>query len=201
MSDQLVRVVKVGGSLFDLPDLGARLANWLESEPAATNVLLAGGGDRADAVRASQQRKGFDDVAAHWRCIEVLNETAEWLASLGPGWRLVSRLDDVLKGEGTFVFQPKHFLREFEPTLPGPTLPCNWDATSDSIAARLAVALAADELVLLKSCPPPKTDNLAALAEVGYVDRFFPNVGAHLKRIRFVDLRMKKAQPHSAAGP
>ena len=51
-----IRVVKIGGSLFQFPALVQNLRSWLASQPRALNVLLAGGGRFADAVRDLDQR-------------------------------------------------------------------------------------------------------------------------------------------------
>ncbi|HEY5311716.1 MAG TPA: hypothetical protein VIK18_04330 [Pirellulales bacterium] len=68
----------------------------------------------------------------------------------------------------------------------GGTLPASWDVTSDSIAAHLASALAADELVLLKSALP-QTTSIAAAAAEGYIDRWLPHCWR--RTIRCVNLR------------
>jgi hypothetical protein len=68
-------------------------------------------------------------------------------------------------------------------------LPSSWGVTSDAVAARVAVAVGAGELVLLKSAPPPPGD-AAAWAACGYVDAWLPRVLAGTTvRVRGVDLR------------
>jgi aspartokinase-like uncharacterized kinase len=75
-------------------------------------------------------------------------------------------------------------------------LPHPWQATSDSIAARLAEVLAAD-LVLLKSANPPvkrpevgdRATWLAELAAREYVDAWFPQAAASIRRVEMVNLR------------
>ena len=44
-------VVKVGGSLFDLPHFGRRLRRWLDTLPQQRAVLVPGGGIAAESVR------------------------------------------------------------------------------------------------------------------------------------------------------
>ncbi|MEM7558752.1 MAG: hydantoinase/oxoprolinase family protein, partial [Planctomycetota bacterium] len=51
MSSSEVRVVKVGGSLLDIPNLGDRLASWLSQQPRAVSLFVVGGGGLVDAVR------------------------------------------------------------------------------------------------------------------------------------------------------
>jgi aspartokinase-like uncharacterized kinase len=177
-SSRGVRVVKVGGSLFDWPELPRALRTFLDGEPRATNVLLAGGGDLAEAIRQADAALGIGEEAAHWLCIEALGITAQLLAGPMrlPLVRTFADLQNVIAGEntGSVVFDPRDFLLHDESALPGEVLPHNWDVTSDSIAARLAEVLPSEELVLLKSADPPEFEKLEELAALGYVDRHFP---------------------------
>ncbi len=50
-----VRVIKVGGSLFDWEGLRTKLAAWLAAQSDCQNVLIAGGGKLADAIRRGRQ--------------------------------------------------------------------------------------------------------------------------------------------------
>ncbi len=61
--------------------------------------------------------------------------------------------------------------------------------TSDSIAARLAHALRADELVLLKSRLPQPPCTAATAALAGYVDDYFPQAISVACRVRYVNFR------------
>jgi hypothetical protein len=75
--------------------------------------------------------------------------------------------------------------------LPGTWLVTGWETTSDAIAGRLAVALRADEFVMLKSRLPRRTGamELSALASVGYVDPMLAKMAPELPPTRVVDLR------------
>lgn len=185
----LTRVVKIGGSLFDLVDLGERLKGWLKSQSAAKNILIAGGGSLVDSMRT--QSSG-DDFRDHWAAVEVMNITAKNLAEKLLDMRLIDsiplRIREGLEERNHFIFVPCQWLREVEPHSPGTKLPESWDVTSDSIAARLAICIGADELVLFKSADPP-SDDLQALAERGYVDRFLPKLAAEMPPWRCVNLR------------
>ena len=79
-------------------------------------------------------------------------------------------------------------MREEDPRYAVGPLPESWDVTSDSIAARLAEIIAADELVLLKSAPAAP-GLLHEIAAAGYVDNFFPQAAEGLMRVRFANLR------------
>ena len=58
-------VFKVGGSLFDLPDLGQRLA-WLAEAQLSTVLLVPGGGPTAEIIRNLDRRHRLGEEAAHW---------------------------------------------------------------------------------------------------------------------------------------
>lgn len=190
----MIRVVKVGGSLFDLPDLGARLRRWLELQRPAHNVLLAGGGPLVEQIRAWHADEPIEDAAAHWMCVDLLTVTAHMLHAWMPEIPLVE--DDCLLcqrvGEpGATIFGPAPWMRHSEPGLPGTWLPTTWETTSDSIAGRLAAALVADEFVLMKSALPRRRTSreLSALAAAGYVDPVLAQMAPELPATRLVDLR------------
>ena len=52
-------VAKVGGSLFDLPDLRQRLNRWLVAQADTPVLLIPGGGELADAVRNLHRTHGL----------------------------------------------------------------------------------------------------------------------------------------------
>ena len=90
-------VVKVGGSLFDLPGLGSRLVSWLETLPHSEVLLVAGGGVAADVVRQLDRCHGLGEETSHWLALRALSLTAHLLASLLQPHRpiaVVERLDD-----------------------------------------------------------------------------------------------------------
>ncbi len=184
-----VRVVKVGGSLFTLSDLGPRLQRWLNQQTPAHDVLLAGGGRWADAIREADARFGLGQQTAHALCVETLRVSARVLAALLPGSPLVIRLPQLrtllgAESRGSWVFCPYHFLTRWEPRHHPRPLPATWEVTSDSISARLADVLGAGELVLLKSCAPPVEPSAG-----GYVDQHFAIAAANLARVRQVNFR------------
>jgi aspartokinase-like uncharacterized kinase len=191
VSSHPVRVVKVGGSLLTFSELPRVLNDWLLIQPPTRNVLLAGGGELADVIRTMDGRFHLGEEASHWLCIDVLGVTARLLQTVLPHSHLVSSLADLrqqLASEENscpIVFDPRDFMQADEPRLDGAALPHSWDATSDSIAARLAVGLSADELVLLKSADPPDE----ATPGAAYVDTCFAEVASQIPRIRIENLR------------
>ncbi|MCA9219115.1 MAG: hypothetical protein KDA71_02245, partial [Planctomycetales bacterium] len=83
MSRRFLRVAKVGGSLFDFAQLPTRLRSWLDDQPGA-NVLIAGGGPLADAVRQADHLFALDASTAHRLAIESMRVMTELLAALLP---------------------------------------------------------------------------------------------------------------------
>ena len=188
----MIRVVKIGGILLDWPELPVVLQGWLSQQPAAANVLICGGGVFAEGVRGAATVFSLDDETAHWLSIDCLTITAKLLARLlsYPAVQSFFELTaNVQSGfPATYVFDPVEFLKDFEQFLPPPALPHDWSTTSDSIAARVAVLLGADELVLLKSRHAP-SDDLSELAAVGFVDRHFAVAAAGICQVCMVNLR------------
>ena len=187
-----IRVVKVGGSLFDLPDLAERLHRWLAAQAPAHHVLVAGGGALVEQVRQWHHLQPLSDEAAHWMCVDLMTVTAHMLHDRLPEIPLIE--DDRLLCQrvgdrGCTIFGPANWLRHSEHYLPGKKLPSNWEVTSDSIAARLAIVLQAFELVLLKSALPVAEADLQELACKGYVDPGFADLEHEMPLTKFVNLR------------
>lgn len=188
-----LRVIKVGGSLFELADLGDRLQSFLGEQSASRSLLIAGGGPLVNEVRRLDRIHPIAESVAHWICIDLMSITGRLLAQQ-LSRNLVSSFDSLLEPEtpNSVVFDPSAWLREVEPHTDGMPLPVGWEVTSDSIAARLATVLSADELVVLKSKLPQNKD-LLKMADDGYVDQAFPKFADALPAIRFVDLRESKS--------
>jgi aspartokinase-like uncharacterized kinase len=184
-----VRVVKLGGSLLDMPDLASRLRAWNAAQSPCDTVLVVGGGKLADTIRQAQIQHGFSDSVAHWLCVRTMAIQGEMLLAILPEARLLTGIAAVGRGASRlWILDAWHFMREDDRHHTSAPLPESWDVTSDSIAARAAELCGADELVLLKSAPADER-SLIELAESEYVDRFFPEAARSLNRVRFVDLR------------
>lgn len=187
------RVVKVGGSLLEWPELPRAMERWLAAQPQTIHVLLCGGGKWADAIRQADRNFSLGEEASHWLCIEALTLTAQFLSAIVPAATFVRTLAELRErvdagNPGVIGFDPREFLQFHEEKLPGTPLPHTWQATSDSIAARLAEVLSADDLILLKSSAPPAAD-LPALAAAGYVDSHFPVAARNIRRVQCINLR------------
>ena len=126
-------------------------------------------------------------------CVRALSVTSQILSRLLPDAQLATSLDELLAAdwsEGSLVvFDPASWMLLEEPHASGQPLPHDWTATTDSIAARLAILTSVSELVLLKSADPLPATSLGELAAAGYVDRHFPAAAAALPLVRLVNLR------------
>jgi aspartokinase-like uncharacterized kinase len=186
-------VVKVGGSLYDLPDLGGRLRRWLEQPPTRQVLLFPGGAAAADAVRGLDRCHGLGEEHAHWLALRALTVNAHFLAALLPGAAVVSDLS-VCAGlwqRGLVAVADPYPLALADEGQPG-QLPHTWEVTSDTLAGRVALLLGAGELVLLKSVACPAETDWTEAARCGIVDRFFPRLLAAnpaALRVRVVNFR------------
>jgi aspartokinase-like uncharacterized kinase len=164
-------VVKVGGSLFDLPELGACLMRWLADLSPSGVLLVPGGGPTADVIRDFDRRHRLGEEKSHWLALRALTLNARILAELLPRSRLVEYPGD--KPDGIAILDPFAFCLCDERNHPADALPHSWTVSSDSIAARVAVASSARGLILLKSVTIPQEMSWARARCEGYVDGAF----------------------------
>lgn len=167
-------IVKVGGSLFDWPDLGPRLREWLEANAPLETILVPGGGRFADIIRDFDRAHGLGDEVAHHMALQAMTLNAQLLAALIPGSCVIDGPDlaELLWEQNRLPILDALAFCESDDA---DALPHTWAVTSDSVAARLAIVAGATELVLLKSAPPPAED-VTVWAECGYVDAWLPRV-------------------------
>jgi len=208
MTGPLIRVVKVGGSLFDCEQFPRLLTDWLAQpthcracdagKPQPTiNVMIAGGGNLVDHIRQLDRRFELSAKTAHWMSINAMSATARLLSHLVGtdeptlSWEaLQSRLLE--RSSHPIVFDVHQWLLDVEPGQAGVRLSHDWRTTSDSISARLACVLAADELALLKSIDAPPKNDWRFAADHNMVDAFFPEVATDVAHITWVNLRNTK---------
>lgn len=171
-------VVKVGGSLYDLPDLGRRLRRWIAEQFAGTSVVLVpGGGPLAEAIRHLDHRHGLGEEASHWLALRALAVNAHFLASLLAPARVIGDVDELHRAcekELLPILDVHEFARVDE--LRWAHLPHSWAAASDAFAARAAVVFQARHLVLLKSTTIPPDVDWREAGRLGLVDALFAEV-------------------------
>ncbi|MDF1744118.1 MAG: hypothetical protein P1V19_10495 [Gimesia sp.] len=186
-------VIKVGGSLFDLPDLSARLSRLLDEFEHAHPLLICGGGDAANLVRSWDQTFDLSEETAHWLAIQSLILNDRLLCELLPDARIVSsraEATEVWKEHKIPVLCSYTYLKQTSEAQIAP-LPTSWDVTSDSIAAWVTLTWPAEELVLLKSVELLRENSLTELAQAGLVDLHFPSFSESLPKLRWCNLRCK----------
>ena len=154
MATQLIRadaVIKVGGSLYDLPDLGPRLSRWLQTLPVERIILVPGGGPLADAVRTLDQIHHLGDDEAHWLALRSLSLSARFLQALLPGSVLCDRLAECTSAwaeRRVPVLDAWCFALADERSAD--PLPHTWSTTSDSLAARVASVAGAPDVIVAR---------------------------------------------------
>lgn len=193
------RVIKLGGSVLADSHWPEKFRRWLASQPPACNLLVVGGGELANAIRAADATHRLGDRASHWLAIRAMTIQAEIAATLLPEHAgMIREPAQLLRLAelGLWIAEPYALLQADERAADGGTLPHTWDVTSDSIAARLARLMGAGEassagksaaeLVLIKAAPPGTAPGAAhtldakALSAAGFVDVHFPLAAAGL---------------------
>ena len=201
MTRSSLTVIKVGGSLFDWPELARRLTEMIDAHQASHReerlVLIAGGGPAADVVRALDCVHNLGDRRAHRLALHAMDLTAIILAELLDGTVVVSTLDAfraVCSNDSIPILAPRLILDEIDSSgQDGP--PASWDVTSDSIAAWMALHIGADRLILLKSAPLPSGASRVEAARLALVDPMLPIVAGPLARVEYMNLREPACQP------
>lgn len=162
-------VVKLGGSLWQSPDLLA----WLDRLIACRQpvVVVPGGGPFADQVRIVQAHWRFDDRAAHVMALHAMEQMARMYCALRPACRVADseeQIKRVYMQGGLPVWMPVSMV------LQDSSVEADWSMTSDSLALWLANRLSANGVVLVKSTalPAPGVD-LWRLQQLGIVDDCF----------------------------
>ncbi len=190
-----LRVLKLGGSLLARRDWPASLRSWLQHQPAATNFLIIGGGDIVEAVRELDGVHQFDAAFTHWLCIDLLSATLHVAKCLLPEVPVITQANELqlalnaARTQATSTLYLVQVAAFYSQQATTPLLPENWNTTSDSLAAWLALLVAADELVLFKSVAAPAgITSVIELSQLGIVDGALLNFADRLKAMQLVDL-------------
>ncbi len=183
-------VVKVGGSLFEWPELKPRLQQFCATLADRSIVLFPGGGKAVDAFRELDRVHALGEELSHWLALRALTVNGHFLADLF-GVQLVEGLNAArssLRRNPIVVLDPFRFARGDE-DRPG-HLPHNWSATSDSFAARVARIADAERLVLLKSVTIPAGLSWTEASSKGFIDPLFaPTIAGASFTVEAVNLR------------
>jgi 5-(aminomethyl)-3-furanmethanol phosphate kinase len=156
VAELALTVIKLGGAISrDASTLQQALEAVGRLAPGRRLLIVPGGGAFADQVRITQRTQGFSDDTAHWMAILAMDQVAHLIAGQLAGARLIDRREDIAAAHDAGqipVLAPYAWVRTADP------LPHSWDITSDSIAAFIAHALGAHELVLVKPIEGPANE-------------------------------------------
>jgi aspartokinase-like uncharacterized kinase len=199
-------VVKVGGSLYDLSDLGPRLRCWLPGLSSPNVVLFPGGGAAANVVRDLDRRHRLGDEASHWLALRALTANAHFLRELLSPLQSVVSADlgswPGLWRERRIPIVDAHAFFLADENAAG-CLPHRWETTSDSLAGRVAVVVRAQRLMLLKSVAMEPGLAWSDAAHLGLVDSCFAaTVASHAAlEVRMINFREWQPVAPSYSGP
>ena len=187
-------VIKLGGSLLDLPDLAQRL-DHLRPEWGPRPLLVVGGGAAANLVRDWDQLHKLGEERAHWLALDSLMLTTRLLASLWSPARLASREEFELAWEQDQVpvVNPREWF-EAAAQSGAATPPHTWQTTTDTIAAWIAALTHAESLWLLKSVSCPAS--MALATQLDLLDPQFAEWTPPGTHCRWVNLRETLHSPN-----
>jgi aspartokinase-like uncharacterized kinase len=165
-----VIVVKLGGSLEQsgtVLDCLNQIERCYQNIPV---VIVPGGGVFADQVRLAQTRWQFDDRSAHLMALLAMQQMALLIKGLKNQFALARSVTEIKVCSGhaqTLIWLPDIY------ELDAAGIPASWDFTSDSLAAWLAGAVSANDLILVKSAAIEPNLSLSDLAAQNIVDNAF----------------------------
>lgn len=175
--------LKVGGSLDEEPALGALLATLGRLASRFDLVTCPGGGGFADFIRERSARKNTPDKVAHAQAVLAMAQFGHEIAARLSNGKTVVNAEGVSaawRAGRAPVFIPYPF------AVDDGLIPHTWEATSDTIAARMCHAVGVRRLVLLKSVDGVFSGgklvaemDAAGANEVDFVDPLF---AGHIER-------------------
>ena len=181
-------VIKVGGSLFDLPDFGTDIQKLIAENQINQPLIVSGGGETADLVRKWHETHDLSDEDSHDLAIRAMSFNNNLLLRLIPSSVIVQtqeEAENAWKQDQVPILDCPEYL-DSEESKEEAKLHHNWDTSSDSIAAWVAVHWTADALVLVKSTAIHSMD-LEHQSE--YIDPEFNQFIPKLKKIGWCNLR------------
>jgi aspartokinase-like uncharacterized kinase len=195
-------VIKIGGSLLDLPDLHDRLDALRPVLPGHWLTII-GGGDLAEYVRRADHDVGLPDDAAHWLAIRAMTIQANRFSAALPHWtisRSIGACQPIWQQGHVAILEPLYYAMWDESACDAP-LPHAWGVTADSLAARVAIQANASRLVLLKSAALGEINNIPAAVDQGLIDAYFPTAVRDFAPIDVINLRAESVVLQSLRPP
>ena len=190
MNSAPIHVIKLGGSLLELPQLLDRFSAICAADASVRRLVVVGGGRAADAVRLFDRRFGLDPQQGHWLAIRAMSFNAHLFAAVMDHVEpacTIKTCERIWSSDKTAVMEPLSWLEDEHRR--GIVVPHVWEFTSDSIAAHVATRLGAGRLTLLKSALPKGECAIADVARRGLVDREFPTAAKGIEHVEIINLR------------
>lgn len=162
-------VLKLGGSLLSRPSL-IDFLQLASQQGQGKLVIVPGGGIFADQVRLTQKQWHYSDKIAHEMAILAMQQMALLFQGICPCLALTHKVTNIhaaLQQHRVILWSP--LLTEIDQD----EVPANWDITSDSLAAWLALKLNSPQLILVKSVTIPDNASLAQLSQLNIIDQGF----------------------------
>jgi dihydroneopterin aldolase len=182
-------LIKLGGSLFDLPELKERLPRLLD-QMSGPVFLVAGGGRFADEIRGMARIFEFSDALSHELAISAMRLNGTVLSILDSRLKSVRSHAEAIAASTAGAIPLLRLSLQMEDWPGIEALPASWEVTSDSLAAWAATQLNVGRLLLAKSCDlPDPLPTLTEAAQRGLIDAKFPLYAAPLPRIDWINLR------------
>jgi 5-(aminomethyl)-3-furanmethanol phosphate kinase len=136
-------------------------------------IIVPGGGPFADSIRTLQPEMKLPVALAHRLALLAMHQMGLVIASHDARFmpcETLAEINDALEAQCIPVWLP------FALQSNDDTLPADWTATSDALAARLAERLGGAPVALIKSCKVAPDATLADLAAQGITDPVFPTI-------------------------
>ena len=164
-------VVKVGGSLNDVPELGRHLRRWLDAQLTTRVLIIPGGGAAVDLVRQIDGLDELGEESCHWLALRALQFTAHLLAARLPRGQVIEDLADRESAwqRGQIPILDMHAFAQEDDARPG-HLPHRWAVTSDSLAIRVAQLAGIRALMLLKSREAPSNGEWGDTVDANFAE-------------------------------
>lgn len=163
-------VIKLGGSLAYADTLADCLNTVEQRYQYKAVVIVPGGGMFADQVRLAQQHWRFDDRTAHQMAVLAMQQMALLFNGLKADFAVVhsvAAIKSQSQQNKIVIWSPDNL------ELDEAGIQASWAITSDSLAAWLANALSASELILVKSAVVDASPSLQQFAEQDIIDQAF----------------------------
>ncbi|PHS69952.1 MAG: delta 1-pyrroline-5-carboxylate synthetase [Methylophaga sp.] len=140
-------VVKIGGSLYNTPELKQWLIILAEHAKNQPIIIVPGGGPFAEQVRSSQSLYHFDDSHAHHMAILAMAQFGILLSGQIQCKFIHYPAPVIPVSTSLSIWLPDQSLLAVD------ELKHSWEITSDSLSLWLSQQLQADQLLLIKKAP------------------------------------------------